>query len=100
MELTSFRTPYDKVYRRTKQTFIKKGFTIAEDENNPGVMMARRKGSFLNAAMNIEIVITRIDESSCSISITSNASKHWLDKASQHDRTIEGRFIAMITTRV
>jgi hypothetical protein len=100
MELTSFRTPFEKVYRRTKQTFIKKGFAITEDEKNPGVMMARRKATFLYAAMNLEIIISRIDESSCSISITSNAGKHWLDNSSKSNRKIEGMYIAMITTRI
>jgi hypothetical protein len=100
MELTSFRTPFEKVYRRTKQTFIKKGFIITEDETNPGYMVAHKKGSFLYAAMNLEITISRIDESSCSISIISKAGKHWLDNASKENRKLEGRFIALITTRI
>ncbi len=100
MELTSFWTPFEKVYRRTKQTFQKKGYVISEDEKNPGVMVARRKATLLYAAMNLEIVITKIDESSCSISITSNAGKHWFDNASKRNRQLEGQYIAMITTRI
>ena len=100
MELTSFRTPYEKVYRRTKQTFQKKGFEIIEDESKPGVMIARTRATFLNASMNLEIVISSIDETSSSISITSNAGKHWLDKSANINRRLEGRFIALITTRI
>ncbi len=100
MELTSFRTPYEKVYRRTKQTFQKKGFEIIEEEDKPGIMIAKRKATFFFAAMNLEIVISRIDETSTSIAITSNAEKHWLDNAADNNRQLEGKFIALITTRI
>ncbi len=100
MEMTSFRSPFEKVYRRSKQTFAKKGFTIHEDKGKPGLMIANRKATLFHAAIELEIVISKIDEHSTNIAITCSAKKHWFDRAYKENRLIEGRYIAMITTRI
>ena len=100
METTSYRSPFEKVYRRTKHTLIKKGYILTEDEKTPGVIMAFRKGGFFKATRNLKVVIEIIDETSCSLTVVSDSGSHLIDKAGQKNRHIESDFIAMMTTRI
>ena len=100
METTSFRSPFEKVYRRTKSTLLRRGFDISEDENNPGILMASKKPTLMKAAQKLKVIITKIDNTSTTLTIYSDAGRHWIDKANSKNRLIEGRFIAMITSRM
>jgi hypothetical protein len=100
METTSYRSPFEKVYRRTKHTLMKKGYSITEDESKPGLMMATRKSTLFKASANLKIIIESIDESSTSLTVYSEAGSHLLDKTGQKNRHIESDFIAMMTTRI
>ena len=100
METTSYRSPFEKVYRRTKHTLMKKGFVITEDKSKPGVLIAVRKGTLFKASRNLRVVIEIIDETSTSLTVYSESGNHLLDKTGQKNRHIEGDFIAMMTTRI
>lgn len=100
METTSYRTPFEKVYRRTKHTLMKKGYFITEDESKPGIIIATRKSTLFKAARNLKVIIEKIDDSSTSLTVYSDAGNHLFDKTGQKNRHIEADFIAMMTTRI
>jgi hypothetical protein len=100
METTSYRSPFEKVYRRTKRTLEKKGFTVIEDKEEAGVIYGRRKKTFFKAERNLKVVIKEIDEASTSLTVYSDSGNHLLDKDGQKNRVIESQFIAMMTTRI
>jgi hypothetical protein len=73
---------------------------VKEDEIKPGVLFATRKSGLFRAASNLKIIIEKIDETSTSLTVYSNAGNHLIDKDGQKNRKIESLFIAMMTTRI
>jgi hypothetical protein len=97
MRNSSYQKSFDKVHSRLLSILERKEFLILDDDIAKGIITAKRKKTFFNPSIEIEIIMRRIDENNTQVHISAQAQQHWFNEREERLRDIEERILQIIS---
>ncbi len=97
MRTASYQNNYEKVFKRAKAVIRRKRFLLVDEDLEKGILTAVRHGNLIKPTFKMQVNINKIDSTSTNVNVIIEVKKHWFRVPEVKLKTMEGRFISMLS---